>query len=251
MSSGVCGRSLYPRHVERPPTAHARTRVPKLNSHGIPYIALPHMSPSLRVLTFNIWGLPDIIISTIYRHASPKPPSKSTRVASIVNALLSVTDTEQYDVICLQEVWCECDAVYLTRELAHVYPHSHYFYAGFTGSGLLLLSRHPFACAPLFHRFTINGRPGRVLDGDWYFAKGIGLCRIRVVMITNTQLQHEECIVNVYLTHTVAQYQEPPNGLSHLSSLSLSPPVSTSFSVVLSLSQVSHVSHLPPLNFFL
>lgn len=154
---------------------------------------------NLRVLTLNCWGLPDCITKVVYRrYKDPKLSggrlwtTRTQRIEAIAKTLNS------YDIVCLQEVWIQKDQEALTKICAeNGMPYSHVFSSGMIGSsGLQLISRYPIKEVS-FHRYRVNGRVLRVDHGDYHAGKGFGYAKLAV---SDTQL------VNVILTHTIAQY---------------------------------------------
>ncbi|CAH1268890.1 SMPD2 [Branchiostoma lanceolatum] len=105
--------------------------------------------------------------------------------------------TGKYDLVSLQEVFA--DDMY--RKLVHlvedVLPYHHYFYSGWTGSGVCVFSKHPITdvCQ---HQFTLNGQPDgiRKLELDWFGGSLVGLCRI----------QYSGTEINLYATQTHAAH---------------------------------------------
>ena len=85
---------------------------------------------------------------------------------------------EAVDVLALQELWMADDYSRLKIALSSAFPYSHYFKSGVVGSGLAVFSRWPIE-EVWWHVYTIQGRPERIFDGDWYAGKGIGACRIK------------------------------------------------------------------------
>ena len=172
-----------------------------------PYLPLPHppiLSPlpstapprSLRVLSFNTWGL-------------PIAPRCSQRLSHLSTLFPS------YDVLCLQEMSHNRD-VHRVIQLAvsHGLPFSHQFrqgvgfpvWNGITAPGLLVLSRFPI-CEVAVHRFPVNGLLQRFDHSDWVAAKGVGLIRVDV---SSLHPQRSEAsppvLVDVFLTHLHANY---------------------------------------------
>jgi hypothetical protein len=101
---------------------------------------------------------------------------------------LAISD---YDLICLQEVWVEKDFQYIQAKVCHFLPYSHYFLAGFLGSGLAIFSRWPILSTSMF-QFGLNGRPVAIWRGDWYAGKGVATALIR---------HHTGIEIEVFNTH--------------------------------------------------
>lgn len=107
--------------------------------------------------------------------------------------------SNQFDVVCLQEVWTKKDFDLIKEKVADVLAYSHYFYSGVTGSGICILSKHPIE-ETFFHQWSVNGYIHKFHHGDWWAGKGVGLCRLKVRDGTNNYY------VNVYSTHLHAEY---------------------------------------------
>jgi sphingomyelin phosphodiesterase 2 len=133
----------------------------------------------IRVLTLNCWGL----------YAVSK--KRRERMAAI-GAFLS---RGEYDVVVLQEVWCNEDFVTIKNLVMDAFPHSHFFDNGVIGSGTCVFSRVQIHDAT-FHEFTMNGYPHKIWHGDWFGGKGLGVC----------QLLFKGFDVHVYTSHYHAEY---------------------------------------------
>ncbi len=117
----------------------------------------------LRVLTYNIWGIPLIT------------PSKSARVAKMAK---TIADLDPH-LIALQEVWIEEDAQRLIREFHGMgWRHSH---RPPTESGLLIISKYPLR-DPQFVRYRAGQYPHNPLHVDWMADKGLGLVQVLTPM---------------------------------------------------------------------
>ncbi|CEG63641.1 hypothetical protein RMATCC62417_00755 [Rhizopus microsporus] len=138
------------------------------------------MTKSLSVLSLNCWGL--YIVSK----------QRQFRLRAIAHAI----DEGDYDVIALQEVWMLQDYEYIKQTVSPKIKYAEYFYSGALGSGLAIFSRYPILSSN-FTRFTLAGRPLRVLEGDYYVGKGCASVCVRVPEIG---------LVDVYTTHLQAAY---------------------------------------------
>lgn len=129
---------------------------------------------ALRVCSFNVWGL------YTARH-------REVRIAALGEEL-AVSD---YDIVGLQELWMGVDYEYLQGRLHTRFPHSAYYQAGAVGSGLALFSRHPITEVQ-YRQFPLGGRPGDLLKGDWFAAKGVAIahleCHGQPLAILNTHM---------------------------------------------------------------
>lgn len=133
----------------------------------------------LSIFTLNIWGL---------KFTSK---DRNARVKALADSLIN----SGYDVVCLQELWCEDDYKHLKASCGSVFKYIHYFYSGLLGSGMCIMSRYPIIDVH-YHPFILNGYLHMFWHGDWFGGKGIGLCRINV----------KGFIVDVYTTHLHACY---------------------------------------------
>ena len=86
----------------------------------------------IKLLTFNTWGLK--FISNIEK-----------RLRAIADALANPkSPDEDYDIVALQEIWCEEDWQYLDLVCRPRYPYRRVFKAGIvSGPGLAVLSKFP------------------------------------------------------------------------------------------------------------
>jgi endonuclease/exonuclease/phosphatase family metal-dependent hydrolase len=117
----------------------------------------------LRVVSYNVWGLPWGIAD--YREA---------RVARIGPALAKLKP----DLVALQEVWLPEDGVTIAKALAAAgLPHSVHQSEGFLGSGLLIASRYPIE-VEVFSQYRLAGKPHAVWRGDWFARKGVLIVRV-------------------------------------------------------------------------
>ena len=139
------------------------------------------MPPTLKVATFNVWGL---YISR----------NRQIRMKAIAEQLRN----SDYSIIGLQEVWIRKDYEYLAEEMSSTFPYSYYFKSGQMGSGMVTFSKYPIKQA-MFHRFLLNGQAHHIWHGDWWSGKGVGLTRIQI---------SENFSVNYYNTHLHAEYNK-------------------------------------------
>ena len=110
-----------------------------------------------------------------------------------IQALGERLSRDDYDVICLQELWVHDDFLYIRSKVQHYLPFSHFFFAGFLGSGLAILSRWPILSTSMYP-FTLNGRPTAVWRGDFYAGKGVATALIR---------HHSGSLMEVFTTHVL------------------------------------------------
>ncbi|KAK9497171.1 hypothetical protein O3M35_004539 [Rhynocoris fuscipes] len=141
----------------------------------------PHFH-NISVLSLNFWGLPSFLAT-----------DKELRL----DALGDYLGERNYDVVCIQEMWCESDFITLEAACRHKLPFSHYFSSGVLGSGLCILSRWPILNT-YFMQFSLNGYIHMIHHGDWFGGKGIALAQARI----------KNMIVNIYNTHLIADYTD-------------------------------------------
>lgn len=147
----------------------------------------PSSELTFNVFSLNCWGL------YISRH-------RKERFGYLAQYLRD--QATAYNVVALQEVWIKSDYDSLRQKLSAVFPFSHYYRSGIIGSGLVVFSRHPISRVA-FHRYALGGSPGRIWHGDWYAGKGIALAQVEVL---------PGCIVDVFITHTHANYGKGHQG---------------------------------------
>ena len=123
----------------------------------------PSEAMELRVLTYNIWGIPVIT------------PSRRARVDGMAAAIAKLDP----HMIALQEVWIDDDAAQLARELSGLgFRYSHRFP---TESGLLVVSKYPMG-NPRFDRYRAGQYPHNPLHVDWMAEKGVGLVTVHTLL---------------------------------------------------------------------
>jgi len=133
----------------------------------------------VKVLTLNCWGI--FYIS-------------SDRVARMKSIAQHLADAD-YDVVVLQEVWCQEDFHRIRSIASEALPFSHFFDNGIIGSGTCVLSKAAIQDAT-FHEFSMNGYPQKILHGDYFAGKGLGVCH----------LDYKGLNINVFVSHLHAEY---------------------------------------------
>ncbi|KAF9913178.1 phospholipase C type enzyme [Linnemannia zychae] len=78
-----------------------------------------------------------------------------------------------YDIVGLQEVWAPQDFHLISDIVKDVLPFSKLWTSGLFGSGLATFSKYPIISSSLT-RFSLNGDPWPVWQGDWYDGKSCG-----------------------------------------------------------------------------
>jgi endonuclease/exonuclease/phosphatase family metal-dependent hydrolase len=138
-------------------------------------------SIKLRVVTYNVWGIPYI---------TPKPRLRLERLVKELEQL-------RPDLVALQEVWLEKDSDYLREKLqASGLSFSQRFAATSLGSlggaGLLLVSRYPLN-SQQFQPFEAGNWPHTPWHLDWLSHKGVLKTNVKTpigtITFANTHLQ--------------------------------------------------------------
>ena len=143
-------------------------------------------APRLRVVSLNIWGLPDLLNRApgkINRFGYGKV-ARSERLRRIISRL------DEFDVICFQEVWVRSDRKKLIAAASECgLTHWRYFHSGRSlsflsrlfgwdedfgdgklfsglgiGSGMLIVSRYPISRSE-YRSFSLCGKPQRFHHG--------------------------------------------------------------------------------------
>ncbi|KAI5861826.1 DNase I-like protein [Durotheca rogersii] len=150
---------------------------------------MDELPTELNFITLNCWGL---------RHLSQR---RSERLTAIGRQLAAAEPTPH--IVALQEVWTQEDYRSIRRETRLVLPFGKYYHSGtLFGGGLAILSRWPIEESTMF-RYPLNGRPTAFFRGDWFVGKGVACARIRYGPA-------EKDVVEVFNTHTHAEYEHPP-----------------------------------------
>jgi len=136
----------------------------------------------LRVLSWNVWGLPAV------------SPNLEERIRALPAAMAALAP----DVILLQEVWEAEDGVSLARDLGRRgYPYTEHLVRTPGGkTGLFIASRQKLSLAE-FRPFTIGRMPHSLWHLDWMASKGIAR------WVVETELGE----VALAGTHLQAQYE--------------------------------------------
>lgn len=119
---------------------------------------------TLRVLTYNVWGVPMI---------APLRPERMTRIGPAIAALSP-------DLVALQEVWTDEDAEILTEGLAQIgLTHIERFTEDWPDdSGLMIASRYPIEKVR-FSRYRQGRHPHLPWHVDYMAGKGIARVTVR------------------------------------------------------------------------
>ncbi|WPH04880.1 DNase I-like protein [Acrodontium crateriforme] len=151
---------------------------------------VPSQSPSsIRVISLNCWGLKFI---SKYR---------KERLAEIGRQLANASPTPE--IVGLQECWTQEDFREICAATKHILPHAKFYWSGFFGGGLAILSKWPIEESSMY-RYPLNGRPAAFYRGDWYVGKGVACARIRYGV-------GKKDVIEVFCTHLHAPYEREPN----------------------------------------
>ena len=77
----------------------------------------------------------------------------------------------------MQELWKQNNFVTIKELVSSKLPFSHYFDNGIIGTGTAIFSKVRINDCT-FHEFGLNGYPHKLLHGDWFGGKGLGICQI-------------------------------------------------------------------------
>ncbi|KAI8378947.1 inositol phosphophingolipids phospholipase C [Blakeslea trispora] len=147
----------------------------------------------LKVLSYNCWGL--AIVSK----------DRELRLKAIAEAL----QTQDCDLITLQEVWVAKDFERIEHAVKSRLPYSKYFPSGALGSGLAIFSKFPIL-SHHYYRYTLNGHPLMFIHGDYYVGKGVGSIVVQhpiigLLEVFNTHLHASYSPMHQYTAHRAAE----------------------------------------------
>ncbi|WVQ73712.1 hypothetical protein IAR50_003292 [Cryptococcus sp. DSM 104548] len=112
---------------------------------------------TLKVLSFNVWGLAFISKDRIQR----------------LRAIAEHIASASYDIVCLQELWVYKDYEMVREEIQSVLPFSRFFHTGALGSGLAIFTRFPLIGAHALP-YSLSGSPAQAIAGDFFVKKAAG-----------------------------------------------------------------------------
>lgn len=133
--------------------------------------------------------------------------NNQNKIDNIINIIFS------YDIIVFQEILYKPSREYLIEKIKlKGFLFNHYFSHGpgflfsknYSGTGLLVVSKYPII-ETIYKKYSINGKPHKILHSDYMIDKGIGLCYI----------QFNNIIINLYVTHLHANYVDKWSLLNH------------------------------------
>ncbi|OCF30492.1 inositol phosphorylsphingolipid-phospholipase C [Kwoniella heveanensis BCC8398] len=140
---------------------------------------------TLKVLSFNVWGL--AIISK----------DRQTRIRAIAEYLAS----SSYDIVCLQELWVYKDFEVVREHVRRNLPFSRFFHTGALGSGLAIFTRFPLISAQALP-YSLSGSPAQAFAGDFFVKKAAA----KIVIIHPILGE-----VEIWNTHMHAAGEHPPD----------------------------------------
>jgi len=155
------------------------------------------MEAEVSLLTLNCWGL-GMGISK----------DRDERMEDIGKYLAE----QDYDIIFLQEVWKTPNYLTIKNLLNTKLPHSQYFDNGIIGTGTAIFSKVKINDCT-FHEFALNGYPHKLLHGDWFGGKGLGICQIdylgfNIHLFTSHYHANYSPLNDVYLSHRIVHSVE-------------------------------------------
>lgn len=120
------------------------------------------MEAEVKLFTLNCWGL-GLGISK----------NRDERMEDIGKFIAE----QDYDIVFLQEVWKKPNYLTIKHLVASKLPFSHYYDNGIIGTGTAIFSKVKIQDVT-FHEFGLNGYPHKLLHGDWFGGKGLGVCQV-------------------------------------------------------------------------
>lgn len=133
--------------------------------------------------------------------------NNQNKIDNIINLIYS------YDIIVFQEILYKPSREYLIEKIKlKGFIFNNYFSHGpgflftknYSGTGLLVVSKYPII-ETIYKKYSINGKPHKILHSDYMIDKGVGLCYI----------QFNNIIINLYVTHLHANYVDKWSLLNH------------------------------------
>uniref|UniRef100_A0A0N5B9L8 sphingomyelin phosphodiesterase n=1 Tax=Strongyloides papillosus TaxID=174720 RepID=A0A0N5B9L8_STREA len=157
------------------------------------------MDTQLKVATLNCWAIKIPLFGS---------KDRQKRIKAIGDYLYE----SDYDIVAFQELWAESDYNYIAEVVKKIFPFTHYFHNGYTGSGTCVFSRHRII-STFKHCYSLNGFAHHIHRGDWFGGKLIGMAEIQIgsikVAFYTTHLHAEYDRENdTYLPHRIIQAYE-------------------------------------------
>jgi len=142
------------------------------------------MEAEVRIFTLNCWGL-GMGISK----------NRDERMEDIGKYLAD----QNFDIVFLQEVWKRNNFNTIKALVSSVLPYSHFFDNGIIGTGTAIFTKVKIKDVT-FHEFGLNGYPHKLLHGDWFGGKGLGVC----------QIDFKGFNIHLFISHYHATYDYNP-----------------------------------------
>lgn len=166
---------------------------------------------SIKLLTFNTWGLKKVSkfrnerFEAIISLLSGK---KDTSLKPIIEGLETDSD---FDIIALQEIWTANNRDRIIEKLNEFYNYRFFSSGIITGPGLGTLTKFPIVDTWLL-KFGINGVPWAVHRGDFFVGKACAITEIEVekarrLVLLNSHMHapYAQEGYHAYLCHRVCQ----------------------------------------------
>ncbi|WWC68740.1 uncharacterized protein I206_102674 [Kwoniella pini CBS 10737] len=144
-----------------------------------------HPDRTLKVLSFNVWGLAII----------------SKDRASRIKAIADYVASSKYDIVCLQELWIYKDFEIVREGCRRNLPFSRFFHTGALGSGLAIFTRFPLISAQALP-YSLSGSPAQAFAGDFFVKKAAAN-----IVIIHPLLGE----IEIWNTHMHAAGEHPPD----------------------------------------
>lgn len=174
---------------------------------------------ALRLVSFNLWDLPDYVTEFISKAPGDPLINDQDRMVEIGKYI----NQQDFDIIGFQEAWQAGDRAILLHYCKYSnLTHNHYFDKGIVGSGLFIVSKYPIISIQ-YIQYPLNGKPQRLSQGDWWAGKGVGYVQIQTPMgivhlfNTHTHSNYEKVNMDEYIGHRldqVSRYGEYVNAIT-------------------------------------
>jgi len=142
------------------------------------------MEAEVRIFTLNCWGL-GMGISK----------NRDERMEDIGKYIAD----QDFDIVFLQEIWKRNNFNTVKGLVSSVLPYSHFFDNGIIGTGTAIFTKVKINDVT-FHEFGLNGYPHKLLHGDWFGGKGLGVCQIDYLGFN----------IHLFISHYHATYDYNP-----------------------------------------
>jgi len=156
-----------------------------------------NMEAEVKIFTLNCWGL-GMGISK----------DRDERMEDIGKYIAE----QDYDIVFLQEIWKRNNFNTVKSLVSGILPYSHFFDNGIIGTGTAIFTKVKIKDVT-FHEFGLNGYPHKLLHGDWFGGKGLGVCQIdflgfNIHLFISHYHANYNPLTDVYLGHRVVHSVE-------------------------------------------